>query len=635
MVLAAPRMRPFARDCGIVLSLLLSFTGNVRSQPPACSGGYRSVVTGSSGYCEPCPPGYYKYGYSYKTYCDPCPPGTNAVNAAAESCSSCPINQYSTGYAQFCTQCPDNSGNLAAGSASCFCNVGYTGPDKGTCSACAAGKYKTTLGSADCTHCDAGKYQTTAGSTGCTNCSAGSYSTTVGASVATTCLGCAADKISAAGADTCTLYCAADKYENVITFTFPSGIQTSYTPAADFYTKCQMCYDATYSSVTTIQHIETCKSQADEQGWIMMGSKKSIMDMGFDKAAFIKKSDFVTSSSLTTPYVSNGVYWYYVQSKSVGFTSETVLNLNPHDTTGSATIGTSNINICQTGAGCVITSNKPDQGSGIVSSLLDGNPTNLWYSGYNGQGHQLTIDLKATFYVEVIYFYPYTTSNYFANWDMQVGVEQSTMQYVFQNQPQVASNPLGNTINKPVRYIKITVNHNNYFAVNEITIYGKTYTVCSQSNQLSWNLDNSGGMRSGCETNLQSNTLWRKMLYTCPNPVCTSCPAGKSSPAGSDALDDCVTPECAAGSTGPNGGPCSACVAGKYKATAGSADCTDCLANSYHALTGRTAASACQCNAGTRVGVACACPLCPPALLCFVLPCPAGNPIGLFQTPRA
>ena len=78
------------------------------------------------------------------------------------------------------------------------------------------------------------------------------------------------------------------------------------------------------------------------------------------------------------------------------------------------------------------------------------------------------------------------------------------------------------------------------------------------------------------------------MLYTCPNPVCTSCPAGKSSPAGSDALDDCVTPECAAGCTGPDGGPCAACVAGKYKATAGSAACTDCAAGKYNDLTGRT-----------------------------------------------
>ena len=112
--------------------------------------------------------------------------------------------------------------------------------------------------------------------------------------------------------------------------------------------------------------------------------------------------------------------------------------------------------------------------------------------------------------------------------------------------------------------------------------------------------------------------------------TCMACPADTQAETGSDAATDCV---CVAGYTGPDGGTCTACVAGKYKTDPGSAGCTDCLANSYHALTGRTAASACQCNAGTRVGVACACPLCLPALLCFVLPCPAGNPIGLFQTP--
>ena len=110
---------------------------------------------------------------------------------------------------------------------------------------------------------------------------------------------------------------------------------------------------------------------------------------------------------------------------------------------------------------------------------------------------------------------------------------------------------------------------------------------------------------------------------------CTDCPPNSQSLSGSN---DCV---CVAGYTGPDGGACTACAAGKYKANPGSSECTACLPDSYHALTGRTAASGCQCNAGTRVGVACACPLCLPALLCFVLPCPAAISICLFQTPRA
>jgi hypothetical protein len=105
--------------------------------------------------------------------------------------------------------------------------------------------------------------------------------------------------------------------------------------------------------------------------------------------------------------------------------------------------------------------------------------------------------------------------------------------------------------------------------------------------------------------------------------TCQSCPTNSQSTPGSDAATDCV---CVAGFSGPDGGACTTCAAGKYKPAAGSAGCTDCLANSYHALTGRTAASACQCNAGTRVGVACAralacpaCPACPACLVCLVL----------------
>jgi hypothetical protein len=82
--------------------------------------------------------------------------------------------------------------------------------------------------------------------------------------------------------------------------------------------------------------------------------------------------------------------------------------------------------------------------------------------------------------------------------------------------------------------------------------------------------------------------------------TCADCPSNSQFPSGSGVSTNCV---CIAGFSGPDGGACAACVAGKYKPAAGSAPCFDCLANSHHALTGRTAASACQCNAGTRVGV--------------------------------
>ncbi len=52
---------------------------------------------------------------------------------------------------------------------------------------------------------------------------------------------------------------------------------------------------------------------------------------------------------------------------------------------------------------------------------------------------------------------------------------------------------------------------------------------------------------------------------------CLTCPPYSNSPPGSTSLTTCT---CNAGSTGPNGGPCSQCAAGKVKAEPGPAACT-------------------------------------------------------------
>ena len=96
--------------------------------------------------------------------------------------------------AAFCHACPALSYTHATGSdnsTACVCNAGYTGPDGGgDCTACAEGKYKDALGSAecktgcsagymgadgggDCTACPYGKYKDALGSAECTNCPAG------------------------------------------------------------------------------------------------------------------------------------------------------------------------------------------------------------------------------------------------------------------------------------------------------------------------------------------------------------------------------------------------------------------------------------------------------------------------------
>ncbi len=60
---------------------------------------------------------------------------------------------------------------------------------------------------------------------------------------------------------------------------------------------------------------------------------------------------------------------------------------------------------------------------------------------------------------------------------------------------------------------------------------------------------------------------------TCKPGTCVNCPANSISPANNTSLEACV---CHAGFTGPNGGPCTACVSGTYKTTTGSVACTNC-----------------------------------------------------------
>ena len=67
--------------------------------------------------------------------------------------------------------------------------------------------------------------------------------------------------------------------------------------------------------------------------------------------------------------------------------------------------------------------------------------------------------------------------------------------------------------------------------------------------------------------------------------VCQSCPTNTNSIEGTDEQTDCT---CNMGYTGDNGGPCEACIPGKYKVTLGDATCTNCVAGQYSTAFGAT-----------------------------------------------
>jgi hypothetical protein len=79
------------------------------------------------------------------------------------------------------------------------------------------------------------------------------------------------------------------------------------------------------------------------------------------------------------------------------------------------------------------------------------------------------------------------------------------------------------------------------------------------------------------------------------NSECLPCNNGTSSVAGSIDASNCT---CLAGFEGSNGGPCTQCLIGFYKSTAGAGSCTACPANSITLATGTQAVAQCLCKEG-------------------------------------
>lgn len=96
--------------------------------------------------------------------CSACDPGTYKDVIGSPACTNCPVNTYSTSTAATsigtCDDCDPNAQSPLGSQANtaCQCNMGYSGPNGGTCTACGAGKYKTSVGTASCSNCGVGKY---------------------------------------------------------------------------------------------------------------------------------------------------------------------------------------------------------------------------------------------------------------------------------------------------------------------------------------------------------------------------------------------------------------------------------------------------------------------------------------------
>jgi len=100
--------------------------------------------------------------------CQLCVPGTFKVNLGSIPCTNCLANQYLTTLVAIsnpCQPCLSNSTLLPASDAQadCVCNARSSGPNRGSCTLCEAGKYKIEPGEAVCIMCAGGTCSTSVG----------------------------------------------------------------------------------------------------------------------------------------------------------------------------------------------------------------------------------------------------------------------------------------------------------------------------------------------------------------------------------------------------------------------------------------------------------------------------------------
>jgi hypothetical protein len=137
-----------------------------------------------------------------------CPPGYGSV-------LPCPMG-YTCARGRLIESCPPKSTSSSQRNdqADCICDAGYSGDaGKGTCTACAAGKYKSAAGNVNCTDCGAGKFRVETGGSdeaSCTACGAGKYGVATGQTAEALCT-CNAGWTGPAGG-TCTA-CGAGRYK--------------------------------------------------------------------------------------------------------------------------------------------------------------------------------------------------------------------------------------------------------------------------------------------------------------------------------------------------------------------------------------------------------------------------------------
>ena len=113
--------------------------------------------------------------------------------------------------------------------------------------------------------------------------------------------------------------------QHPISTLYPFGVLNSVTfENLDRY-GCKVCYQQTYSTWTTSDDIRKCAGP-----YLFVGGRATASST-FMLGAFDTSAVIHTQTPHNTPHLSNGVYWYFTQYQSFGFSRDANIKQSPGD----------------------------------------------------------------------------------------------------------------------------------------------------------------------------------------------------------------------------------------------------------------------------------------------------------------
>jgi hypothetical protein len=495
----------FCLSCSVIDQYRNSSAGSSNPSNCACIPGYtgptpnnQAFISVSSSISRPAP-----------NPCTVCAAGTYKSVLGSAACSSCPLGKTSLPGSTAESNCRDTL----------KCNAGYTGPDDGICTECAAGSYKATVGSVSCTLCLAGKYSTLTGQSSsgtCQDCAAGKYATATGQSSSSTCQDCLAGKyVSLTGSSVCE-NCLAGKYSTA------TGQSSSVT--------CQDCLSGKYSTATGQTTCEDC----------LAGKYSTLTGQ---------------SSSGTCQDCSAG--------KFSGLTGQSSLDTCQHCSAGkySTATGQSSTGTCQNCATGKFSALTGQSSSATCENCLQGK-----YSALTGQSSSATcLDCSAGKY--------------------SLATGQSVCQDCLAGKYSTGTGQSSSGTCQDCAAGK--------YATATGQSSSDTCQDCSAGKYSTTTGQSSSGTCQNCLAGKYSTATGQSSSATCQD-----CLAGKYSSATGQSsaatCQDCLAGKYSAATGQSTSATCQNCLAGTYATLTGSTICDNCLAGKYSAATGQSSAATCQ-----------------------------------------